>query len=165
MDTYGIMYIIIFNLLKGGYFMKKLISVVTIGFLTSLLLAACGGGKTETFENQSDGMNVEMDVTYKDDIVTNIKQVSTVNYEEARLDKDTLKKVMDKQLESIEEIEALDVDSKYGDDELVQTIQFDVEDADTKEIEEVFNIDAEEEKPSFDKFKEELKDQGFKEKE
>src|SRR5699024_3580783 len=123
MDTYGIMYIIIFNLLKGGYFMKKLISVVTIGFLTSVLLAACGGGKTETFENQSDGMNVEMDVTYKDDIVTNIKQVSTVNYEEARLDKDTLKKVMDKQLESIEEIEALDVDSKYGDDELVQTIQ------------------------------------------
>ncbi|HIS28095.1 MAG TPA: DUF1307 domain-containing protein [Candidatus Avamphibacillus intestinigallinarum] len=144
--------------------MKKLLSVLTLGILISIVLTACGE-KTETFENKAEGMNVEMDVTYKDDIVTHIEQVSTVNYEEARLDKDTLKKVMDKQLESVKKIEAVDVDSKYGDEELVQTIKFDVKDADSEEIEDVFNINPDEEKPSFEKFKEELKDQGFKEKE
>ena len=146
--------------------MKKSLSMITTLLLVAGMLAACGSEETTTFEQEKDGAQMTMDVTH-DDEVSEIKQTSTLNYEEIGADKDQVKEAMEKQMESIKDKDGVDIDADYGDEELEQTVTITIADVDMDELQEIVGDsgDKDGDYVDFDKVKDSLEDQGFEEKE
>lgn len=122
--------------------------------------------KTTTFKLEQPGNDITVDVEHKKDMVTDYEQKTTINYEDVGMEKDEVKEEMEEQNEGMDDLDAVEIDSDYGDDELEQTMTVNVEEGDLEVVKQILgDMESSEDADfvSFDAVSEFLEDQGFEE--
>lgn len=122
--------------------------------------------ETTTFKLDELGGDMTAEVEHKGDMVTKYEQKMIMNYEEVGLEKDALKAEMEAQNEGMEDLDGVEIDSDYGDDELEQTMTVIVEDGELELMKQILgDMDSgDTDFVSFDAVTEFLEGQGFEKK-
>lgn len=120
--------------------------------------------ETTTFEIDESGIAMTAEIDHKEDMVTKYTEKSTINYEDAGMEKEELQDSMEAENEEIEELDGVEIDSDYGDDELEETTTVKVKDGELDEIKQFLGDTGSTDYVSFDELIEFLELQGFEEK-
>ncbi|GGP12232.1 DUF1307 domain-containing protein [Oceanobacillus neutriphilus] len=106
--------------------------IVTLG------LAACGSEETVTLKGEQMGMNMEVTLDAKDDEITHQTVKMEMPYSTVGVESKEEAEKMDEeiraQFEPFEDVEGIEFEIKYGEDELTQTISVDLTTVDMEEL-------------------------------
>lgn len=120
--------------------------------------------ETTNLEVDQSGFNGTAEIKHKEDMVTEYKEKTTVDYDEAGIEKDELEKSVDAQNQELEDVDGVEIDSDFGDDEYEETMTIKVEDGELELIKSVLGDTGDTDFVSFDELTEFLEMQGYGEK-
>lgn len=148
--------------------MKKVLFSMAILLLTAGMMAACSDKEeTATFAGEMDGTEVEVTLTHTGDKVIKQKEIGTTYYDDFGITKDEAKEIIEAQMESFEDVDGVEIDHEFKDDNMVESLVIDLEEIDFDDFKSLFpeaEVDDEDDHISFKETKKNILDEGLEEK-
>lgn len=120
--------------------------------------------ETTTFETDDTGIVMTAEVSHKEDMVTKYEEKTTINYEDAGMEKEEIKDNLEAESQEMEDFDGVKIDSDYGDDEVEQTMTLTIEEGELDIMKQLLGDTGSTDFVSYDALTEFMELQGFEEK-